>query len=438
MSTLKGTSHKKLKAAESNSGNLTDKTIRSKSNQSLSSLTDYVKLKAGDEQPIFVTANSKNSSGSVLANLNSRYVEASAAYLKQASNLISHVAMQISQELVAAYRTKLAEQKTLSGKRTSEKDLPYFEVVSNVDNSTRVQTNLNGETLLSNIQRLIEELFEKNDFWNKGATEIWSNLVGWAVEEIKLEIGEADLASLNPNDFNHRLNLFLFKQESTAVQHRLTFLEEFYSQTITRHIVEELDLPSYPITGLEILLGIETKTSKKTSSVTEAQLSQIDNIAAIPTGLPIVSSISAQLQSDLWQPDASGVAHFRYRSKNNLDNFLEHYITSPGDIEALPWEAAEQIINKFGFNTVKLQFIFAAYAMRQARPWESIFTLKASDIIEELGWNKNHSTIYQLSETKYLALRMHYLVYLSKLFGLKAKAKIKLMPVHQSAGCGKF
>jgi hypothetical protein len=44
------------------------------------------------------------------------------------------------------------------------------------------------------------------------------------------------------------------------------------------------------------------------------------------------------------------------------------------------------------FNTVKLQFIFAAYAMRQGKPWESTFTLKASDIVTELGWDRNHSS----------------------------------------------
>ena len=36
--------------------------------------------------------------------------------------------------------------------------------------------------------------------------------------------------------------------------------------------------------------------------------------------------------------------------------------------------------------------ILAAHAMRQAKPWESTFTLKATDIIDELGWNKNHSS----------------------------------------------
>jgi DNA-binding XRE family transcriptional regulator len=179
---------------------------------------------------------------------------------------------------------------------------------------------------------------------------------------------------------------------TTPLRDRIIFLEEFYAQSLTRRIVDDLDLLNYPLSGLEQILDLQPVETVKPIPLGEVPLSQIDQVAAIPTGLPIVSSISAQLKADLWQPDANGIAYFRYHAKNNTSNYLEHYITSPGDIEALPWEAAEQIINKFGFNTVKLQLIFAAYAMRQSQPWEGTFTIKATDIIEELGWDRNHSS----------------------------------------------
>jgi DNA-binding XRE family transcriptional regulator len=355
-------------------------------------LPDYLKNDMRSAQPVFLIEDTPDLDASALSHLNPLYLEASTQYLKQKSSLIDRVAVQLSQQLVEVYRTKITDQKTAAKKKGDDSSLPFFEVIPETQSSTRVETNLNGEMLLSTVRRLIEDVFEKNGFWEKGATEIWSNLVLWAIEEIKLATGEVDLADCDPDWLNHRVYQFLLNGEATIVQQRLIFLEEFYSQTITRHITEDLNLSDYPLTGLEVLLGIKTETGKKSAPVSEVQLSHLDTVAAIPTGLPIVSSISAQLQSDLWQSDGSGVAHFRYRSKNNLNNYLEHYITSPGDIEALPWEAAEQIINKFGFNTVKLQFIFAAYAMRQARPWESTFTLKATDIIEELGWDKNHNT----------------------------------------------
>jgi DNA-binding XRE family transcriptional regulator len=323
-------------------------------------------------------------------NLSSQQIEATAQYLRHESSLLHRVSVQLAQHLVEAYRQRLSEQR---GKKTVPKTLPYFEVTPGTDSvASTLKTNLNGDALLSRIRRLIEDLFEKNQLWEKGANEIWLHIFDWAGEELQTELGEAPLNLLSQADFNQVLHRHLFEQATNPIQDRIVFLEEFYSQSLTRRIVEDLDLLHYPLSGLEQILDISPTETVKPAPSGEVPLSQIDQVAAIPTGLPIVSSISAQLKADLWQPDANGIAYFRYHAKNNSNNYLEHYITSPGDIEALPWEAAEQIINKFGFNTVKLQLIFAAYAMRQSKPWEGTFTIKATDIIEELGWDRNHSS----------------------------------------------
>lgn len=323
-------------------------------------------------------------------NLSSQQIETTAQYLRHESSLLHRVSVQLAQHLVEAYRQRLSEQR---GKKSATKTLPYFEVTPGTDSSApTLKTNLNGDALLSRIRRLIEDLFEKNQLWEKGANEIWLHIYDWASEELQTELGEAALTSLSQAEFNQAFHRHLFERDENLLQNRIVFLEEFYSQSLTRRIVEDLDLLHYPLSGLEQILDILPTETVKPAPSGEVPLSHIDQVAAIPTGLPIVSSISAQLKADLWQPDANGIAYFRYHAKNNANNYLEHYITSPGDIEALPWEAAEQIINKFGFNTVKLQLIFAAYAMRQSKPWEGTFTIKATDIIEELGWDRNHSS----------------------------------------------
>ncbi len=144
---------------------------------------------------------------------------------------------------------------------------------------------------------------------------------------------------------------------------------------------------------MEKLLGLKQRPIYSTGTNLD-----LDPIAVLPTSIPIASSIRAQLRPDLWQQDADQAAVFHYRSKSNPSNYIEHYITNPGDIEMLPWEAAEQIINKFGFDTVKLQLIFAARTMEEDEPWNSAFTLRASDIVQLLGWDKNHNT--SLSEKR--------------------------------------
>ncbi len=316
-------------------------------------------------------------------------IKVTAQYLKTRSPLLDLVTVQLTQRLVTIYQQRVSN--STSGSSAIETNLPYFEVIANDSAPATIRTNLESETLLSRVKSLVETIFEQRHLWEEAAKEIWSNLVVWALEDLK-RVDSGESAPESPEVLQQKLSDYLFGQNSISVQSKIHRLEEFYSQTLVNQIQSDLDLPNYPLVALAQLLGLHSGEIEKPSPPTEVRLSQVDAIAAIPTGLPIVSSISAQLQTDLWKPDASGIAHFRYASRTNQSNFLEHYITSPGDIEALPWEAAEQIINKFGFNTVKLQFIFAAHAMRQGKPWESTFTLKASDIVAELGWDRNHSS----------------------------------------------
>ncbi len=360
--------------------------------------------------------------------LNAQQIEAATQYLKTQSPLLDLVTVQLTQQLVGIYRQQVSDQMSWAGQAEINSGLPYFEVVaSGEDSPTTLKTNLDSEALLSRIKSLIENLFEKHHIWEDAAKEIWSNLVVWALEDLKREAGgEAALETWSQEALHKKLYDYLFGQDSIAVKRKIYRLEEFYSQTLISQILRDLDLPNYPLIALEQLLGLRSSEIEKTAPAAAVRLSQIDSIAAIPTGLPIVSSISAQLQTELWKPDSSGIAHFRYYSKNNQSNFLEHYITSPGDIETLPWEAAEQIINKYGFNTVKLQFIFAAHAMRQGKPWESTFTLKASDIVTELGWDKNHSSTLPAKRNEVASIAYALSCLLVKAVWIEGRGKTKV------------
>lgn len=118
--------------------------------------------------------------------------------------------------------------------------------------------------------------------------------------------------------------------------------------------------------------------------------SQLKPIVPVPSSALMFSSMEAYTRKDLWKQDTEGIAFLQHRAKGNPNNYIEHYVSSPGDITMLPWNEAQQIIDKFGFTTAKLHLIFAAHTMNQDKPWQSTFTLKASDIIQEFGWNKNH------------------------------------------------
>lgn len=124
--------------------------------------------------------------------------------------------------------------------------------------------------------------------------------------------------------------------------------------------------------------------------VTEPPLFKNKSVEAVPTAALMASSLRAQIRPDLWYEAASSLAVFQHEAKGDSNNYIEHYISSPGDITLLPWNEAQQIIDKFGFTSAKLHIIFAAHTMKQETPWHSSFTLKASDIVKEMGWDKNH------------------------------------------------
>lgn len=122
--------------------------------------------------------------------------------------------------------------------------------------------------------------------------------------------------------------------------------------------------------------------------ITEPRLYQNRPIAPVATPPPVVSSLHAQLRTDLWQEYPSGVGYYKHQAKGNPSNIIEHYITTSGDITLLPLNEAVQIIDKFGLTAAKLHLIFAAHVMRQEEPWKSLFTLESSDLIKEMGWDK--------------------------------------------------
>lgn len=160
--------------------------------------------------------------------------------------------------------------------------------------------------------------------------------------------------------------------------------DEAYVEEVATQIVESFTTELKNNTELE---STDDNVLSLTIPVAEPQLKPI---VPVPSSAVMFSSMEAYTRKDLWQKNTEGIAYLQHRAKGNPNNYIEHYISSPGDITMLPWDEAQQIIDKFGFTTAKLHLIFAAHAMNQEKPWQSTFNLKASDIVQEFGWDKNH------------------------------------------------
>lgn len=224
-------------------------------------------------------------------------------------------------------------------------------------------------------------------------TELWSTNATRVLEWV--EAAETCLQAIQDKEFSDHLVTDI-KLSKARLESAGTLLEELSTaflatekppehQAYCDRIQKEMERTESRVRLLNSQLD-DLISASIINSPKQAELFLNKNIEPIPTGAPFISSLESQLRKDLWR-DRDGIAVFSKIAKSNPQNYIEHYISSPGDVTTLPWDAAEKIINNFGFNTVKLQLILAAHAMNQEEPWSDSFTLSGEDIIRNLGWN---------------------------------------------------
>lgn len=323
--------------------------------------------------------------------LTAEYLDFLASTIQDHSTLPNLITLQLYEHLARIYRHKVELTIEKQGTVALDLNLSHFKVLNYQDDQNpskqHVEISLDEEAIKTHLKDALLLFFERQDFKDEFAKAIGSNLVVWALEEIEAEEGETDLATLDIETLKQSIGQYINDPHLEEFDDKLNVFGQIYCQDITQTIIEGLNLPACSLQDLEQLLGLRQRPLL--AAHTNFELAQV---FPLPTSIPIASSIRAQLRPELWQRNEDDLAVFQYQSKSNPDNFIEHYITNPGDIDLLPWEAAEQIIDKFGFNTVKLQLIFAARTMAENEPWKSSFTLKATDVVTLLGWDRNHNT----------------------------------------------
>ena len=244
---------------------------------------------------------------------------------------------------------------------------------------------------------LVNQSDHENIDINKLIIEIDSTLFP-NKEQFLLALQNHLLQSLKEVHTKDSINLIKTPDKSSEnVEHELALSEEnAWSENDKNRDLEDESYFNKPDTSL-------TNTS---ITVRPTKLFKSQEFEAIPTAAVMLSSINSQIKKELWDKDENGIAYLQHKAKGNSQNYIEHYITNPGDITMLPWDEALQIIEKFGFNSAKLHLIFAAYAMKQENPWESLFILNASDLIKEMGWDKRtdlpkHEKLLEIANTAF-------------------------------------
>ncbi|MBD1903916.1 helix-turn-helix transcriptional regulator [Trichocoleus sp. FACHB-832] len=148
-------------------------------------------------------------------------------------------------------------------------------------------------------------------------------------------------------------------------------------------LLEQINFKDLPVEDITALLGIQ----KQPIPVTEPKLSTLEEI---PSSSPFRVGVESCYRTDKWKnsPDNWGV--FESPCKNKPSNSVEVYISGGNDGEILALEAALQIIDLIGIDAAKLQLVFASHLLNQPNPCLAKFSLKGSEVIKQIGWDKKH------------------------------------------------
>jgi DNA-binding transcriptional regulator YiaG len=354
------------------------------------------KLETEDEEQIPVKAKKFYRQYKFIEkNLEPEKIEELVQWLREDSNYLNLTARKLAFLFIRLYENLIQiHLKKTQGKLDLELP-PFTSIFDEQKNLAFVRLDLDDaktDQILKHLKQDLTRKFEEAKIWEKIAKEVLVYLALPTIKRIRNDLGDKTVDHLiaegNFNTFQPYFNRKKLPEilRSGTLKIEIYLVLQRISLWLDSNIARSFDYPNLTLPDLDRILGFKQDNENQSIPVTESRLTSA--ILPFPTFAGIGSAALAQIRKDLWQKDSNGFAYFKHQAKGNQKNYIEHYISTPGDIELLPLEQAEQIIDKFGFNTVKLHLIFAAHTMNQDRPWDSKFSLKASDVIKYLGWDK--------------------------------------------------
>jgi DNA-binding transcriptional regulator YiaG len=235
---------------------------------------------------------------------------------------------------------------------------------------------IDRQQTLQQIQDWLGEVFEQNDLWNPLSEEVWVNVLAWTVQDLDTTIAESIIQNLAQEPFRMEVWGGLFHPDLLEIQNLLQMLKVRLADDLREQILAAIATDTgieIPVLRISSVLAIDIEATKIEASDT-------------PLG-PISHSEPESLSSEAWiadpLPELEAPLH------------LEHILTREGDLRRLPWELLTALKQQGALALVQLQFLLAAHATRQPHPQNS-FTLKASDLLEQLDWQSEQDAPFNL------------------------------------------
>ncbi|MDJ0790006.1 MAG: hypothetical protein QNK05_24685, partial [Myxococcota bacterium] len=290
------------------------------------------------------------------SHLRSEQIKQIAKWLKKNYQLNNSIADQLAFHLIKLYKHLFKINWNKTQVKRKNPPLPFKIIRDYKSESKSLDLHL-GAAELDRIVKYIESSvtpkLESARIWSHAADELltYQPEIALLIARIQQNIEETlgsltsdKIAKISPQNYQEVRAINLEQKVSL-------FLQQFTQREVSV-IFERLNFKKLTLEDLDEILGLKKDNVNKPIPKTESRLANA--VVAVPSFAAFGSASLAQIRKDLWHKDDNGIAYFKHQAKGNPNNYIEHYISNPGDIEVLPWEQAEQIIDKFGFNTVKL------------------------------------------------------------------------------------
>jgi hypothetical protein len=223
------------------------------------------------------------------------------------------------------------------------------------------------------LEKLFIHLFKDQEFLEQKAAWIVANLDAWSLEGKEPE----PLPSL----FNWMptTNPKIIKKEY--------YIISLCAFKTASELLQKFNLYSLSIEALSSLLGMTPQTA---IPATKAPPFQTHDDNPVMTSQPYLTGVQACFGAELWE-NLDGVPRFRrFFGKGFIEhNIIKHHLET-NRLELVAGNAAWEIINQLGIETAYMFLLFASYATDLERPWEGMFSFKATDVIRMgiFNWQK--------------------------------------------------
>jgi DNA-binding XRE family transcriptional regulator len=199
----------------------------------------------------------------------------------------------------------------------------------------------------------IQKVFKDYELWPQVAEAFWVNLLAWSLQDLESSIAESVILDIGQSPFNVDIWEQFFNQQVLETQQGLEALQDCCAKSIAIAL-----LPTF---------------QAHFPSISVPDPSQSSNLLTVP----LWEAIQPTLPSDRLTP-----AEPERESTADIQSF-EYLLTHRHDTETLPWRITSHLFSHFHPTVAQIHLIGIAHTIHHSLSWETPFTLKASQMMQQ-------------------------------------------------------